>query len=92
MVEFLHHDWFSGGRIDGFDVCRYHFGHTILPFVAYAALLAGGKMLFVLAAQALFTIAGGIMLLIFIGIRNAWDIVTYIAIRGDDESPQASGP
>jgi hypothetical protein len=37
--------------------------------------------------EALFVLAGGVGLLIFIGIRNAWDTVTYIAIGGVDEPP-----
>jgi hypothetical protein len=54
---------------------------TILPFVAYGAISAGAIVLAAAPVQALFTLAGGVLLLIFIGIRNAWDIVTYIAIR-----------
>lgn len=44
--------------------------YAILPLVAYAAL----------PGQALFVLAGGVVLLTFIGIRNAWDSLTYIAI------------
>ena len=54
---------------------------TILPFGAYGAISAGAIALAAVPVQALFTIAGGVMLLIFIGIRNAWDVVTYIATR-----------
>ncbi len=35
-----------------------------------------------LSVDALFVLAGGVVLLIFIGIRNAWDIVTFIATGG----------
>ncbi|TAM78394.1 hypothetical protein EPN44_00995 [bacterium] len=61
--------------------------YSILPFLAYAAILAGAIMLYAVSAQALFAIAGGVLLLIFIGIRNAWDIVTYIAIGHGEEPP-----
>ncbi len=54
---------------------------TILPFVAYGAISAGAIALAVVPGQALFTLAGCVLLLIFIGIRNAWDVVTYLAIR-----------
>ncbi len=54
--------------------------YTILPFVAYGAISAGAIALAAVPVQALFILAGGVVLLIFIGIRNAWDIVTYIAI------------
>jgi hypothetical protein len=55
---------------------------SILPLVAYGAMTAGAIALAAAPLQALFIIAGVVVLLIFIGIRNAWDIVTYIAIRG----------
>jgi hypothetical protein len=54
--------------------------YTILPLVAYGAVSAGAIALATVPAQALFILAGGIVLLIFIGIRNAWDVVTYLAI------------
>ena len=53
---------------------------TILPLVAYGAISASATALAGAPVQALFSLAGGVVLLIFIGIRNAWDIVTYIAI------------
>lgn len=61
--------------------------YTVLPFTAYGALLGGAIMLFATPVEALFALAGGVLLLIFVGIRNAWDIVTFIAIRGNDDEP-----
>lgn len=55
--------------------------YTILPFVAYAVISGGAIALATAPAQGLFILAGGVVLLIFIGIRNAWDIVTYIIIK-----------
>jgi len=63
--------------------------HSILPLVAYAAVLAGAVSLPSVPASALFVIAFGAAILIVVGIHNAWDIVTYIAIGGPDE-PSAS--
>ena len=54
---------------------------TILPFVAYGAISAGAIALAGAPVRALFVIAGGVVLLIFIGIRNAWDVVTYLMTR-----------
>jgi hypothetical protein len=54
---------------------------TFAPFVAYAAILASAIMLNVMAAKALFVIGGSVVLLIFIGIRNSWDVVTYMAVN-----------
>jgi hypothetical protein len=56
--------------------------YTVLPFSAYAATFCGAMGLFVRPAGALFVIAGGVVLLVFIGIRNAWDVVTFLVIRG----------
>lgn len=63
--------------------------YTILPCVAYAAIVAGGIMLG-RVPPAMFTLASGTLLLIFCGIHNAWDVVTYIAIDYVDEPPSAS--
>jgi hypothetical protein len=65
--------------------------YTILPFFAYGAVFAGALMLPFVSADALFTLAGGVVLLVFIGIRNAWDTVTYIAIGGAREPPDPTG-
>jgi hypothetical protein len=61
--------------------------YAILPFVAYAALLAGAIALPAFAPKALFLIAAAIVLLIFSGIHNAWDTVTYLTVKRDDEPP-----
>lgn len=60
--------------------------YTILPLLAYAVTLASAVALSTAPAQALFALAAGVVLLIFIGIRNAWDIVTYLAISSSDHS------
>jgi hypothetical protein len=59
--------------------------YTLLPLIAYTALLVAGILLPISAALALFVIAGGTLLLVIMGIRNAWDVVTYMVI----ESPQS---
>jgi hypothetical protein len=60
---------------------------TILPLVAYGAILTGAIALFIIPVGALFVLAAGVVLLIFIGIRNAWDIVTFLAIEGPNLPP-----
>jgi hypothetical protein len=57
--------------------------YTILPALGYGALLSG----FAMAPEprdALFALAAGVLLLIFIGIHNAWDVVTFLATGGLD--------
>jgi ABC-type transporter Mla maintaining outer membrane lipid asymmetry permease subunit MlaE len=65
-------------------------GYAILPLVAYVALLASAIALQAFAPKALFVIAAAVVLLIFLGIHNAWDTVTYLAIKRDDETPPSS--
>jgi hypothetical protein len=60
--------------------------YTILPLLAYGALLAGAIVLNAVPRDALFVLAGGVLSLIFIGIRNSWDVVTFLAVGGDKES------
>ncbi len=62
--------------------------YNVLPFVAYGALLAGGTMLKAVPLQTPFVLGGAVLTLIFLGIRNAWDVVTYIAIGGPTDSPE----
>jgi hypothetical protein len=58
--------------------------YTLLPLIAYSALLVAGILLPISPALALFVIAAG-TLLVIMGIRNAWDVVTYMVI----EAPQS---
>jgi hypothetical protein len=62
--------------------------YTALPLLAYAAILASAILLIKRPGDGLFADAAGVMLLIFIGIHNAWDIVTYLA-TGAGEDPDA---
>jgi hypothetical protein len=60
---------------------------TILPLAAYGILVVGAALLPFVPIQAMFVIAAGVLLLIIIGIRNAWDIVTYLAIQTQEKPP-----
>jgi hypothetical protein len=55
--------------------------YNFVPLTAYLAILAGAIALSHITLQALFAVAGGALLLVFAGIRNAWDVVTYLTIR-----------
>jgi hypothetical protein len=55
--------------------------HCALPMIAYIALLGGGILLMRFTVQALFLIATTTLLLLFIGIHNAWDSVTFVALE-----------
>ena len=51
--------------------------HVLLPFAAYAALAVSACAAHHHTRLALFAIAAAALLLLFTGIHNAWDIVTY---------------
>ena len=55
--------------------------HTMLPFIAYAVLCGAALKLQNHPTGALFLIGGATLLLVFIGIHNAWDTVVWIATQ-----------
>jgi hypothetical protein len=61
--------------------------YAIGPLGVYAVMAIAGFTFVPFGKPALFAGAGTVALLIVLGIRNAWDVVTYIAIfRGNDEN------
>jgi hypothetical protein len=63
--------------------------HVMLPFVAYAALLTASLALIRELVAALFVIAGAALLLLFVGIHNAWDTVTFIVVDAAHRSSKS---
>jgi hypothetical protein len=59
------------------------FWFSALPLTAYLSIVGGAVTLAVLPVSAMFALAAGVLLLMFLGIRNAWDVVTFIAINPD---------
>jgi len=55
--------------------------HTVFPFTAYAAFLAAAALLPREPAAVLFVIGAAALFLLFIGIHNAWDTVTYVVVE-----------
>jgi hypothetical protein len=55
--------------------------HSILPMVAYAGLLTAGLGMTRYTAPLLFLVGFVDLLLLFIGIHNSWDTVTYITLQ-----------
>jgi hypothetical protein len=60
--------------------------HVILPLIAYVTLLVLGFTLLGHPESWLFLIGAMALLLLFIGIHNSWDTVTYIAVQQQDEA------
>ncbi|HVT60528.1 MAG TPA: hypothetical protein VHR45_19295 [Thermoanaerobaculia bacterium] len=55
--------------------------HIALPLAAQVTLLAAGLAMVRHPKGALFTIAAAALLLLFIGIHNAWDTATFMLIQ-----------
>jgi hypothetical protein len=55
--------------------------HTIFPFISYAAFFGSAIVLPTYPVPTLFVIAAATVLLLFIGIHNSWDTVTYIVME-----------
>jgi hypothetical protein len=55
--------------------------HTILPLICYVIFVVAAIVLPTNPVPALFGIATATVLLLFIGIHNAWDTVTYITVE-----------
>lgn len=67
--------------------------HTVFPAVAYAALLVSGVALGHRGQAPFFVIAAATIVLICVGIHNAWDTVTYLTISAmQSEAPKDDRP
>lgn len=67
--------------------------HALLPLAAYATLAGSAFPARFHAVQALFAVAAAALLLLFIGIHNAWDAVTYhVYSRKPEQRDATQGP
>ena len=62
--------------------------HAALPIFAYAVLVISAVLLPGSPQRTLFAIGGVALLLLFIGIHNAWDAVTYITLGPESQKPK----
>ena len=69
------------GRIDYRPVLEDWLCHLVLPIAAYMTLAIAGMMLRNRPTTSLFGIGGATLVLLFIGIHNAWDTVTWMALE-----------
>ena len=56
--------------------------HSVVPLIAYATLAASAFPLRSHAHSTMFAVAAGALVLLFTGIHNAWDAVTYHVFVG----------
>jgi len=74
--------WEVRHRLMGYQMVRSDWmWYTLMPLIAYTALLVAGILLPFYPAPSLFAIAAATLLLVIMGIRNAWDVVTYMVIE-----------
>jgi hypothetical protein len=68
--------------------------HAVLPIASYAALVHGGWAIEHGSPDTLYVIGAATLLLVFVGIHNAWDTVMYITVvgLGEPEPPPAPAP
>lgn len=66
--------------------------HLVLPIFAYV-LFVVAAILMTTHSTALFAVGAGTLLLVYVGIHNAWDTVTYIALDMDPPNePKPASP
>ena len=63
--------------------------HVVLPDIAYVSLAVGGRLVYERATVGPFLVASAALALLFIGIHNAWDTVTYIVTSAADDDEKA---
>ena len=69
--------------------------HAALPVVAYGALTGGAVGIVGGEHEALFVVGAATLLLVFIGIHNAWDTVTFLVttrLQRENQQPEPSEP
>lgn len=60
--------------------------HVLLPFATYAVLAGSATYeLYFSAPGAIFAVGAAALLLLIIGIHNAWDTITYHIYLNDDD-------
>ena len=69
-------------------VCEDWLFHALLPFAAYALLVGAAVATRFILRSALFAVGLSALLLLFIGIHNAWDTVTYHVFEKRQKRPE----
>jgi hypothetical protein len=63
--------------------------NVLLPAIVYAALFAAGFFIWSRPAQCMYVVAAVSVLLMFIGIHNAWDVAVWNSVRRQDDVRRA---
>ena len=68
------------------DYLQDHLGYGLLPLAAYVALIVAAAMIFTRQPASLDILAGSLLVLLIINIRNAWDLtLTMVRHQTDRE-------
>jgi hypothetical protein len=66
--------------------------HSVLPMLAYGILIASGVLLSRQTQISLALVGVASLLLVFVGIHNAWDAVIFITIDRPRQRPETEKP
>jgi hypothetical protein len=69
-----------------------HLAYVALPIVAYCGLLAAAIFAWIGRDETLEVLAGALLLLLLVNIRNAWDLMLSMVWRHAQEPPAKAGP
>ena len=64
------------------------FWYAAVPLITYAALILAAILFWQRPATSLFVIAATTLAFLFVGIHNAWDTVTYVAVQHRERSKE----
>ena len=76
-VELIRHDWTK--------YLQDHFGYGVLPVICYISLLVAAGMVYTDRAEAMDVLAGSLLVLMIVNIRNAWDLMLSMVYRQASE-------
>ncbi len=65
--------------------------YVVVPSGGYAAMVLTALLLSANAPVALLVVAGAALVLLFVGIHNAWDTVTHIVVSDSEEGANGRG-
>jgi len=80
-VELLRHEWTN--------YVQDHVGYGLLPLISYAALLVAVGLLIGEHEDAFLVLAGALLTLLIVNIRNAWDLTLSMVRRHSQEQERA---
>jgi len=63
------------------DYLQDHLGYGLLPLAAYVALIVAAAMIFTRHPASLDVLAGSLLVLLIVNIRNAWDLTLSMVRR-----------